>query len=245
MRDRRPGIFGQIRAREGSLIDEQQADRYSFLLMKPTIAFTAAVALLLSGCASTRLESNVTTFHSFSAAGVLKGTMAIIPAKNIPDGLEFQSYAARINSLLALKGLSPASSANADFIGTFGYGIDSGRSELFSRPIFGQTGGGTTFTTGSVYSGGQSAGYSASSFTPATFGVTGTANETGVTYTRIAELTIKSRKTGQIIWQGRNRSSGSSGEIAQVLPTMIDALLKDFPGQSGKTRFILLPLPQN
>lgn len=211
--------------------------------MKLVIVFPALAALLLSGCASAILESNVTTFHSFPAVGVPQGTMAIIPAKNIPDGLEFQSYAARISSLLALKGLPPASSANADFIGTLSYGIDSGRTELYSRPVFGQTGGGSTFTTGNVYAGGQSAGYSASSFTPATFGVTGVANETGVAYTRVAELTIKSRMTGKIIWQGRNRSSGSSGEIAQVLPTMLDALLKDFPGPSGKTRPVTLPLP--
>jgi hypothetical protein len=73
--------------------------------------------------------------------------------------------------------------------------------------------------------------------------VTGVANETGVAYTRIAELTISNRMTGKIVWQGRNRSSGSSGEIAQVLPTMLDALLKDFPGPSGKTRHVTLPMP--
>ena len=214
--------------------------------MKPIIAFSATLALLLSGCATAVLQSNVTTFHTFSSADAPTGTIVIVPHKNIPDGLEFQTYAQRIQTLLSTKGLSPASSSgNADFIGTFTYGIDSGRSELYSRPVFGQTGGGTTFTTGTVYAGGQSAGYSGYSTTPATFGVTGVANEMGVAYTRIAELTISKSKTGQVIWQGRNRSSGSNGEIAKVLPTMIDALLKDFPGQSGKTRFISLPMPQN
>lgn len=211
------------------------------------MAFAAGVSLLLSGCATIPpLRSNVTAFHAFPANAAPTGTIAIVPEKNVPEGMEFQSYAARIHSLLSMKGLSPASSsATVDFIGTFSYGIDSGRTELYSRPVFGQTGGGSTFTTGNVYAGGQSGSYSASSFTPATFGVTGVANETGVVYTRIAELTIRNRVTGKAIWQGRNRSTGSSGEIAQVLPTMIDALLKDFPGQSGKTRTFLLPLPQN
>jgi len=215
--------------------------------MKFPIIWSLCTAVLVAGCAiNTRVDSNVTAFHSFPPSTTPTGTIAIVPDDKIPANLEFQTYAARISSLLAAKGLTQSDNhESADFIGIFRYGIDSGRSEMHAVPVFGQTGGGTTFTTGNVYAGNQNASFSASSFTPPTYGVTGAASETSIVYTRIAELTIKSRKTGKIVWQGRNRSLGSSPEIAFVMPTMIDALLTDFPGKSGRSRLINLPILKN
>jgi len=40
------------------------------------------------------------------------------------------------------------------------------------------------------------------------------------------------------VYEGRVQSSGSFGEIAVVLPSMIEALFRDFPGNSGKTKTI-------
>jgi hypothetical protein len=189
------------------------------------------------------LQSKVTSFHAMPAQSTISGSILIIPGKGISPSLELQSYAARIYSHLSKDGLTAATSlSDADYIGVFTYGIDSGRNYVYSTPIFGQTGGGTTFHSGSVYGTGGSASYSGSSFTPATFGITGSRTGSDVLFTRVAELSISRRSDSKLVWQGRNVSSGSSGEIAQVLPTMIQALLKDFPGQSGKTRFIELPL---
>jgi len=200
-----------------------------------------AVATILTACAV--VQSNVTAFHAIPASSTISGKILIIPGKGIAPSLEFQSYAARIYSLLAVHGFTPAASeGQADYIGIFTYGIDSGRDRIYSTPIFGQTGGGTTFHSGSVYGSGGSASYTGSSYTPATFGITGSRTESGMRFSRVAEFSIFSRVDSKLLWQGRSVSSGSSGEIAQVLPTMIKALLKDFPGKSGKTRFIELPL---
>ena len=189
------------------------------------------------------LESNVTSFHTFPPKSAISGTILIVPGKGISPSLEFQSYAARIYSELAKSGLTAAATpTTANFVGVFTYGIDSGRDYVYSTPIFGQTGGGTTFHSGSVYGTGGSASYTGSSYTPAAFGITGSRTDFDVLFTRVAELSISRRSDSNLVWQGRNLSSGSSGEIARVLPTMIQALLKDFPGQSGKTRFIELPL---
>jgi hypothetical protein len=210
-----------------------------------TVVSVSSLLLLIafSSCSTPPIHSNVTTFHPLPPKATISGKIFIVPAKGIPPSLEFQSYASHIYSTLESKSFVRASSIqDADYIGVFFYGIDGGRDYISSIPIFGQTGGGTTFHTGSIYGSGGSASYSGSSFTPATFGVTGVSTQSGVLFTRIAALTISQRSSSSVIWQGRNMSSGSSGEIAQVLPTMIQALLKDFPGTSGKTRLIVSPL---
>ena len=205
------------------------------------LTFASIAVILITGCV--QIQSDVTTFHSFPVGASPTGTIAFVPYKGVPNDLEFQQYASQIQGMLSQKGLTPASSqVSADFIGAFYYGIDSGKTETSAVPLYGQTSGGSTFTSGNIYSGGQTASYSGSSFTTPTYGFTVVVPVTSERYTRIAELSIYNRKTGQEIWKGRNKSSGSSGEIARVLPTMITALLKDFPGQSGKTRFISLPL---
>ena len=40
----------------------------------------------------------------------------------------------------------------------------------------------------------------------------------------------------RLFYEGRVKSSGSSEEIAVVLPSMIEALFKDFSGHSGETK---------
>ena len=204
-------------------------------------AVITILGIFLTACGV--LESKVTSFHSLPAKSTINGSILIVPGKGVSPSLEFQSYAARIYSELAKSGFTAATTTSkADYVGVFTYGIDSGRDYVYSTPIFGQTGGGTTFHSGSIYGTGGSASYTGSSYTPATFGITGTKTDSGVRFTRVAELSISRQSDSKLVWQGRNVSSGSSGEIAQVLPTMIHALLKDFPGKSGKTRLIELPL---
>jgi hypothetical protein len=189
-------------------------------------------SLLVVGCALP-IGSDVTSFHSLGASSSLRGSIAIVPAQGIPDGLEFRSYAGLVLGWLQKKGLTPASSVGAaDYIGTFGYSIDTGREEISSTPIVGQTGGGTAFTTGTYGS--------ATTYSTPTFGVVGSRTSSVTNYTRVAQLTIRDRKTGRVVWEGRNRSTGSIGEIAGVLPTMIKAMLQEFPNESGKTKFVVL-----
>ncbi len=64
-------------------------------------------------------------------------------------------------------------------------------------------------------------------------------------YGRNLELTMiddkKSSKDNIVkVYEGRVSSRGSSADIAVVLPTMIEALFKKFPGQSGKTKKVVM-----
>jgi hypothetical protein len=195
---------------------------------------------LCSLCGCMVLESDVTSFHNFGTQSSPSGSIWIIPAEGMPESLEFSAAATRVYSFLQPKGLVRAkSAASADYVGKLAYGMEGASTS--SMPIFGRTGGGTALSSGTIYSSRGSASYIGSSSSPASFGIVGAMPLTQ--HMRLLTLVIANRRTGEIVWEGRNRSKGSSGEIAKVLPRMIEAMLKDFPNESGKTRFVSLPLP--
>src|SRR5690606_15585976 len=96
------------------------------------------------------VNSNVTAFHSITPGEAESFTVR--PDNSQAGSLEASSYSRLIADRLEQAGWASASSG--DVLVTFAYGIDNGRTELGSVPIYGQTGGGTTYTTGSVYGSG-------------------------------------------------------------------------------------------
>lgn len=199
---------------------------------KVSIVIILALSTLTVGCNNRpRMEASVVAFH----AGITPtGTIRIIPGKGMSDGLEFATYANDVYSALASKGLIRASSSAPNYIGSLSYGIDSGHSEIYSTPIIGSTGGGSTYTTGSVGSGAVP--FSSTSYTTPTFGVTGAMVGSQQIYNRIVELSIRDQKTGKSIWEGRMRSSGWKSDLSAVLPGIIPAMFYEFPGPSGSDR---------
>jgi hypothetical protein len=74
-----------------------------------------------------------------------------------------------------------------------------------------------------------------------TYGVVGTRETSQTEYMRVLRLDIVDKQAlaeGNIkkLYEGKVVSSGFSGQLVQVLPTMVKALFEDFPGQSGTTR---------
>ena len=131
--------------------------------------------------------------------------------------------------------------------------IDAGKTttHVGSTPIYGQTGGGTTYQsgTGSAYgSGGYAYGsYSGTSYTMPTFGVVGsrTYSYNVTTYTRNLAMDIVIReslntKTPKKVYEARVISKGSCGQIAQVMDEILEALFQEFPGESGRARTITI-----
>jgi hypothetical protein len=138
------------------------------------------------------------------------------------------------------------SSTITDYIVIFNYKIDDGTT-TGSLPLFGQTGGGYTYGSGSVYSGGQYGTYSGYSYTQPTYGQIGSIPFKATEYQRILLLNMidineSSKDNVVTAFEGRVISRGSTGEISKVLPTLIEALFRNFPGESGKTKKIILPL---
>lgn len=198
--------------------------------------------LLMTGCMS-NVRTTTTIFHApgHEARGAIFVTAADKKAKG---SLEFQSYRSKIEAKLANNGYRTVNSANeADFIAIVSYGIDTGKTSLVSSPVFGQTGGGTTYSSGSVYGYGGSASYSGTSYTMPTYGIVGSATDSVTEYTRSIAIDIldaKSLKRGKVKkkYELRAKSTGSCPVIAEVFDEILEAMFKEFPGVSGKSRTI-------
>ncbi len=94
---------------------------------------------------------------------------------------------------------------------------------------------------------GGSLNYSATTTTPATFGQTGAIPYRRTEYDRyltvaIYDLDVAEGDSAPKVFEGRALSSGSSSELAMVMPAMVEALFKRFPGISGKAETISVPM---
>lgn len=214
-----------------------------------SIVLTLLIASLLSGCMSF-VRTTTTTFYvpDHNKRGSIYVVSASAEANN---SLEFKHYKERFEHKLVAAGYSIAKNTNdAQFIAIVSYGIDTGRTSIVSTPIFGQTSGGTTYSSGTVYGYGSSASYSGTSYTMPTYGIVGTATGSVQVYTRAIAMDIVDAQslkteTPNKIYEIRAKSTGSCSVIAEVFDEMLEAMFKKFPGESGKSITIEIPLDTN
>lgn len=203
-------------------------------------------ALMVSAC-GTQVQTDVTTFHTLQNSG--RGqSFVMVPIKSQQGSLEYQTYAGMVSARLAQKGLVPvAQPSTADLAVFMSYAIDEGRTTVSSAPVFGQTGGGTTTTTTGYV--GRSPIY-ATSYTPATYGITGYAPVEDTVYGRAVRIVIIDiKKTDAenkpvVVYQATGASSGSSGNLNVVMPAILNAMFIDWPAPSGTTHRRQTPLNQ-
>ncbi len=193
--------------------------------------------LSLTGCRY--VQSNVAVFHDLSQSN-LQIKYSFMPLKGQKGNLEYISYRKLISQKFAAHGFLETDE-NPDYFIAFAYGIDGGKEEIDSVPFFGQTGVSSATTYGNVNSYGNSATYSGTTTYQPTYGVVGSAAVSNTVFTRKLELSIINIKNSKpeepaIVYQANIVSSGSSPQVATVMPYMIEALFKKFPGESGKTR---------
>ncbi|WP_165790979.1 DUF4136 domain-containing protein [Pleomorphomonas carboxyditropha] len=188
---------------------------------------TIALSAALAGCVT--VNSTTTVFHNITKPE----TFSIRPTAPISESLEAKSYADLIAQKLIENGWSKSDKAATDV--QFAYSIDNGHQEIDSVPVFGQTGGGTTYSSGTVYGGGGFGTYSGTSYTPPTFGIVGASTYSYSVYTRKLMVWIDEKSTKKRIYEATVVSRGSSSSFNVVARCMIDALFKDFPGKSGQT----------
>ena len=216
---------------------------------KMKILFTViifVVQFILIGCA--HVVSHVTFFHELTSNSS-SHTYKFLPLKGQEGSLEYEAYAKRIsNKLERYNYILEKENTNPEYFVIFNYGIGDGGTITGSIPIYGQTGGGTSFTSGTVSSSyGGFASYSGTTYSMPTFGQVDSIPYSVRQHDRVLNLKIVSYKDShdgnvKVVYEGRVKSSGSSGEIAVVLPSMIEALFRDFPGHSGETKKITTEL---
>jgi Domain of unknown function (DUF4136) len=216
------------------------------------VRLCAAIALVVLASACTQIRTQVTRFHHMPAAASGE-TFAVVPLNDQAGSLEWEQYADLVAQQLSAKGyVRVAQPTNAKYAVLFSYAIDRGKTTTSEVPIFGQTGGGvTTFngTASGMVGGTPYSGFtSGSAYTPPTYGEIGSVPVTMTTFTRAVELeifdvpqTLASGAPAKT-FEATAGSAGSSGALAVVMPAMIAAIFKDFPGKSGETMSVSAPL---
>lgn len=168
-------------------------------------------------------------------------TYTLIPTKEQEGSLEFQSYAKLVMAELDKRGMIEAPLNQAKLAIFMSYGIDDGKQVISSYPIFGQTGSSSSYTTGRITSYGNTASYSGTTYKTPTYGVVGSGTSTSTIFSRYLHIdiidVIKSGN-GKIhkVYEGKAVSSGSSDQLAPVMPAIVRSVFEDFPGKSGAFR---------
>lgn len=201
-------------------------------------AIVIALAALGVGACGTRVQTDVTTFHTLQSVPAGQ-TFVMIPLKSQEGSLEYQTYAGMVSGRLARKGLIPSERVTGTDLAVFmSYAIDDGRTTVSAAPVFGQTGGGTTTTTTGYI--GRTPIYG-TSYTPATYGITGYAPVEDTVYGRAVTVVILDAKRtvaenkNVVVYQATAKSTGSSGNLNVVMPAILNAMFTDWPGKSGTT----------
>jgi len=204
----------------------------------------------LVGCATVQpliLTSTVTSFHTPEFAPT--GTITVVAAsEEMAASLEFAHYKPLLEAKFSSIGYSIEPDAKkAKHIAFLSYGIDDGKNQTVSTPVYGVTGGGSTITTGYV----GSTNFGATRYTMPSYGVVGTASSNYTTYTRAIAIDIVKADSFSVaghpqkVYENRTKSVGTCSTVASVFKIMLDAIFSIFPGESGNTRDITVILEKS
>lgn len=210
-------------------------------MFKLIIILLAAIGL--QGCLSLPtpyVSTSTTTFQGESHAS--RGSIIIAPIdKTQQDSLEFKTVSTYVLQKLVEQGYTKSNTTSSQFTAYVTYGIDNGQTTISSIPIGGQTGGGATYSTGTITSGGRTSSYSGSGYTMPTYGMIGTVTDSDTKYKRVLNIDIFQNNNNQKpnkVYEIKAVSTGSCGNINSILYLIIDGAFKNFPGENGKTRIV-------
>jgi hypothetical protein len=212
---------------------------------------------LATGCAST-VTTQVTPFHDLAneRSGGLQGQrFVILPTPEQQSSLEFGAYADLVRQALVDKGLVDAGDDLA--------GADLGAS--MSYEVIGRGGGATRSTTGSVGFGAGSGGFSRGGIGIGIGFPIGGGSSGEVNFQRTLHVRIDRLRGGKPqpaspapdpasppampgpatrVFEARAISEGPSASIAPVMRAMVQAIFDGFPGESGRTRVVSVPMEE-
>jgi hypothetical protein len=236
-------------------------------MLRLSLAAPLVAAFLLGGCAST-VTTQVTSFHQL--ADSLQGRrFVIVPSGEQSTSLEFNAYADLVREALAAKGLVDAGGRSGGTAADLGVSLSydvSGRPSGYRNGtgVFGGFGAGSGgFSMSGIGigigfpigggGGGDSSVYQRSLTVQidrlggaAQPGLAPSAPAAGAPGTSGSGLGAPGAGTagagGSRIFEARAISEGESASLAPVMRAMVQAIFEDFPGQSGRTRVVKVPL---
>ncbi len=194
--------------------------------MKPVYA-ALSLALLLCGCTAS-MQADVTQFTS--PAALPAGRSFAVAAEGDQSGsLEFQHYAGLVGGALQDHGFKAAAPGEkAELMVTIHYGGMGNHTELLPDPFWGAGGGWGWRHRG-----------------PPDFGP-----ESKTFYAEMLEVQIFDGAAWRgnnrtMLYQGRAVGDATVNEISAAVPALVQALFTHFPGNSGRTERIAVPLPSS
>jgi len=206
-----------------------------------TAAMLGVAALGLSACASS-ITSTVSRYQAMPAA---QGqTFFVVPGGGMATngGLEFQRYAGIVAQQLQARGYAPAASAqSATMLVQLGYGIDQGQvryvEDPFYRGRFGYGYGSPFFYPRFGYRSRFSYGWD----DPFWYGGYGGGVDSYVEYHSQIDLHIRARGSNAPLFDGRAQARSQTDRLDVVIPSLVEAMFTNFPGQNGETVKITIP----
>ena len=194
--------------------------------------FVAALslALLLGGCESS-MQADVTQFAS--AAPLPAGKSFAVAAEQDQGGsLEFQHYAGLVGGALQDHGFRAAApGAQADLMVVIHYGGAGNHTEIFGDPGWADPWGGWGW------------GWHRPFFPPPY----GYGAQSRTYYSEMLEVQIFDgaawrNNVRTMLYQGRAVGDATMNEISAAVPALVQALFTHFPGNSGRTERVVVPM---
>jgi len=192
----------------------------------------------MAGCAAF-VRTSSTTFHG--TGHVDRGVLAVLPIdKTQEDSLEFKVVSGYLIRKLVEKGYSQAQQGEKSKYAAFiTYGIDNGTTSVSSVPLYGKTGGGTSYSSGTVSAYGQTANYSGTITAMPTYGMVGVLPVSSTEYKRMVNVDIwLTEEKPMKVYEIRGMSSGTCGNINAIVFKIIDGMFANFPGENGRAKTV-------
>ncbi|MEE8258972.1 MAG: DUF4136 domain-containing protein [Sphingomonadales bacterium] len=203
------------------------------------------MALLLGACASS-VRTDVTRFHELTLPA---GETFIVIAKSEEKkgSIELQSYARLVSDRLRAEGFTPAGQATPDIVVKIDYSVSPPMTETrpnYRAPYYG--GWGYGFGHRGFYGYGYPIYYYPYGYHHGFGSVFGYRHGYGgafgsyyrsysyTVYDRVFEMVIE-RNAGEKLFEGIANNIGRDKELVKIMPVLIEAMFREFPGQSGTT----------
>ena len=117
--------------------------------LRPRVIFFILAFTTLSSCAQL-IRSEVRSFGDLPI-GDQGATFYMLPLQNEASSLEYRQYASKVATKLELLGYRSVDNFDdAAYVVFLDYAVDGGKTVSGAVPIWGQTGGGTTYQSGTV-----------------------------------------------------------------------------------------------
>lgn len=190
------------------------------------------LVLLLGACTTPIVQTDVTRFHVLGNPAQ-PGSFTIVPDATQVGSLEFQDYASQVATALQAHGWRPVppGGGHADALVSVHWGVGPPNTVTWQSPSSVYTGMGW---------GPRSAWYGGGFHDPFPYWET----RSQTTYPRwLAVEMVESGGGGRkVLFEGRAVAEGGRREITPVVPYLVQALFTGFPGSSGTTVRVNVPV---